>query len=248
MSGWIGGFAIGLDAIGVPDAEIILSHYESLITPQHAGKSKFMATISATMGPIAEARAFLATIQPAFDIDFAIGAQLDIAGLWVGRSRQIPVPIASPWMSLDDAIRGLDHAPLYVPGITAGNTYASLDDDTYRRLLYAKRAANAWDGMATSAQAILTAFIIFPGALIFVEDKGDRTMAIGVAGQLPPIVDLEILGQNLIPLKPTGVELDVYVTSVNGAPLAGCDVENSLISGCDVGALGVTPDYAAQHV
>ena len=225
-----------------------LAQYLARITPQHSGKPKFMATIAATMGPIADAQALISSIPELFDIDFAIGVQEDIVGEWVGRSRQIPVPIPDPWLTLDDPIRCLDHAPLYVPGVTAGNTYVALDDSTYRRLLYAKRAANYWDGTAPSAQAILTGFITYPGTLVFIEDKGDRTMAVCVAGKIPPIVDLEILGQDLIPVKPEGVELNVYVTSVNSAPLAGCDIENALISGCDVGSLGVSPDYAAQHI
>ena len=225
-----------------------LAQYLARITPAHAGKSDFMATVAATMGPIADAAAFLATVQPAFDLDSAVGVQLDVCGLWEGRSRNIPVPLPNPWLSLDDPVRGLDRAPLYIPGVSTGVALSALDDPTYRRLLYAKRAANSWDGTATSAQAILTAFVNFQGTLLFVEDKGDMTMAVCIAGKLPPIVDLEILGQNLIPLKPQGVELDVYVTSVDGAPLFGCDVENALISGCDVGALGVAPNYAALNI
>ena len=225
-----------------------LAQYLAKITPQHSGKLKFMATVAATMGPIADSLTLLASIAPAFDIDSAIGAQEDIVGLWVGMSRKIPVPIPAPWFSFDDPLHGWDRAPWYVPGVTAGNTLSALDDDDYRRLLYAKRAANYWDGTAVSAQAILTAFITFPGTHVFVEDKGDRTMSICVAGQIPPIVDLEILGQDLIPLKPPGVELDVVVTSVNGAPLFGFDVESGLVSGWDIGAWGVSPDYAAQHL
>ena len=228
---------------------ITVDAYLARIPPLHAGKPKFSATIALCLQPFVDAQNFLASLPDAFDLDQAIGVQLDAVGEWVGISRIIPVPIADPWMSCDDPIRGLDHAPLYVPAITAGNTYVSLDDDTYRRLLRAKIAANSWDGTAAGAQSTLAVFFsAFPGTHVFVQDNGDMTMTIGVSGVVPPIVDLEIIGQNLIPVKPPGVSLDAYVTSVSGAPIAGCDVENEFISGCDVGALGVSPAYAVQNI
>lgn len=225
------------------------SEYTALITPFFKDSPNYTAMIAAVCAPLSELQAFLASVPPAFDLDQAIGAQLDIDGLWIGRSRVIRIPIPPPWFSFDDTRRCFDRAPWYVPGITPGNTYTSLDDDTYRRLLRAKIAANFWDGTAESAQEILNIFFsIYSTSYIFVEDCGDMSMSICVAGSLPNIVDLEIIDQDLIPLKPQGVALNKYVTSVNGDALFGFDVNNVKIKGFDAGAWGVSPDYAAQNL
>lgn len=225
-----------------------IADYLAKIPPLHAGKPKFIAVLSLLLQPYADAQAFLAGLPQAFDVDYAIGAQLDVVGEWVGVSRNIPIPIASPWFAWDSAVHGWDRAPWQVLGVSAGSTYQSLDDDTFRRLIKAKIAANSWDGTAASAQTILQGFITFPGAFIFVEDKGDMNMVVGVSGALPPIIDLEIIGQGLIPLKPPGVGLDVRVTSIAGAPLFGFDVSSAMVSGWDVGAWDVSADYAAENL
>ena len=257
--------------------------YLGKITPYQSGNPNFMATIAATVAPFADIAAFLAALPTAFDLDTALDAQLDILGQWIGRSRNIPVPLPSPWFAFDDPVHGFDRAPWQIPYYSNGSALTALDTETYRRLLKAKAAANSWDGTVASAQAILDIFFTDPTTYVFIEDRTvvanmneffafddplrgfdvgvwyvpgmsistlprvSRSMTIGVAGNLPPIVDLEVLGQDLIPVKPAGVALDFAVTSVDGAPVFGFDMTNDYVAGFDVGAWGVTPDYAATH-
>ncbi|MCY1516756.1 hypothetical protein D9M68_514060 [compost metagenome] len=113
-----------------------------------------------------------------------------------------------------------------------------LDDDTYRLVLRAKIGANHWDGTLESSAAILNS--IFNGdTYVFIQDNQDMSMTIGVAGTVPSAVFLALLEGGYIPLKPEGVRVNyVIVTSVDGVPLFGFDVENQFVAGFDVGAWG----------
>ncbi len=225
-----------------------IEEYISLVPPLNRNKPDFDAVLRLVLQPFVDNQNFIASIPQAFDLDSAVGAQLDVDGEWLNRSRKVPIPLPDPWFSFDDPLRGVDFAPWLVPGVGAGTTYVSLDDDTYRRLLYATRAANLWDGTTPGAVAAFQQFFVDPATYIFVEDKCDMSMTIGVAGKIPTIVDLQVLAQRLIRLKPQTVAQDVVVTSVSNTPIFGFDVVNSLVSGFDTGSIGVTPDYASQHL
>ena len=126
-------------------------------------------------------------------------------------------------------------------------TLSTLGDEDYRRLLKAKVLANSWDGTAAGAQAILQSFVVTPGAKIFVEDRGHLKSLTCVSGATPSIVELEIIKQDLIPLKAQGVEKKVLVTSVSNTPLFGWGVNNDLIGGWGHGSWGVSPDFIEQN-
>ena len=74
-------------------------------------------------------------------------------------------------------------------------------------------------------------------------NSASMVMTIGVSGKIPSIVDLEILAQNLIGLKPATVTLNIAITSVDGAPIFGLGVDNNYIGGLGHGALAVTPEF-----
>lgn len=240
-----------------------VADYVALIPPLNANKPKFIATISATVAPFADLQTFFAQLPAAFDLDEAVGAQLDVDGEWIGRSRVIPVPIENAWFSWGENGRGWGQAYWKGPSIS-GDLLESLDDETYRRLLRAKVIANSGDGSIDSAQAALSEFFTAP-TLIFAMDRAvaiepipgttqpaQQTVGmhweIGVSGEIPTVVELEILGQSLIPIKPAGVFLDVKVTTVDNAPLFGWGMENEYVAGWGKGAWGASPDYVAQNI
>jgi hypothetical protein len=253
------------------------AQYLALIPPENQGQPDFAAAITAVVDPIAQLQQFLLNLTNQFDLDNAVGAQLDIDGIWVGVSRKIPIPVADPFFRFDDVMRGFDSAFWQVPGFSQTDFLSSLDDTTYLRLIRAKILANNWDGTRLTAEAILKTYFINPSTLIWIQDnsfaattqtffnfddpkrgldvglwfqpgetvstlaKTDMSMTIGVAGQFPNIVDLEVLNQGLLPVKPGGVGLNVLVTSVNGDALFGFDVGNDFIAGFDSGAWGQSP-------
>ena len=99
-------------------------------------------------------------------------------------------------------------------------------------------------GLTSSGfRAVLTGLPSLTGTLLFVLDNGDMTMTVGIAGELPSLVFLAILGLGLLPIKPAAVRINYEITSVDGAPVFGFDVQNEYIAGFDTGAWGVDPSY-----
>ena len=143
--------------------------YLALISPEHQSSPKFVATVAIMADVMARFQVFLASMPAAFDVDTAIGVQLDAVGVRIGRSRRIPVPLPNPWFSLDDPLRGLDRGIWKGPYDT-GTVIDLLDDDTFRRLIYAKILANDWNGTIAGEQAIYDAYFIDPATLVFVSD------------------------------------------------------------------------------
>lgn len=216
--------------------------YLGLITSFHRGKPKFAAMIKALVEPIVAQQAFMEHLPLDFDLDRAIGVQLDQVGEWVGRTRFIKVPIANAWFSWDTVGRGWDQGVWYQPQYDTPAGITRLDDDTYRTLLRAKIAANSWDGTLPSAKKALE--ILFPNGetAILVIDNQDMTITFGVAGVIPSALFIALLSQGYLPLKPEGVRADYLITTVP-APLFGWDIENEFISGWDTGAWGAPPSY-----
>ena len=261
--------------------------YLAKIPPLYANKPKFRAWVELLVAPLADLQDFFANLPAQFDIDTAQGAQLDVVGQWVGQSRQISVPVAQPWFSWGVANRGWEQGYWKGPTIV-GNYISSLDDDTYRRLLYAKRIANYGDGQVATAQAALSEYFSDPATHVFVLDISPAVgviqpfswgvagcgwgqaywrgpgefenvtqptqphvgmhWQIGVSGRIPTVVDLEILAQNLIPVKPAGVDLDIKVVTVNNTPLFGWGMNNEFVGGWGVGSWGAPPDFVAQNI
>ena len=223
-----------------------VSDYLNLLANEHQNKPKFEATVTLLTAPMVALQAFLADLPRAFDLDYAIGAQLDIDGIWIGRSRQIEVPLTNVFFSFDTISLGFNQGVWFGP-FTASEGMVSFDDTSYRALLRAKIICNEWDGtvvqMQTALQQILSPY---PDTVIGVVDNYNMTMDIGLAGAYPPSLIFYLVTGGYVPFKPEGVALNVYVTSIEGWPLFGLDVETNFISGLDVGALGVTPSEVSQ--
>jgi hypothetical protein len=214
-----------------------ISQYTDLITSEHNKRPKFMAVVETLAEPMVDLQNVLSAMPVKFDLDNAVGDQLDTIGLWVGISRDVPVPLTGVYFSLDIDGLGFDQGSWKGPfDPDAGLT--RLDDDTYRLVIRAKIGANHWDGTLESSKAILDS-IFGGGTFVFIQDNQDMSMTIGIAGVIPSAVFLAVLANGLIPLKPEGVRINiVIVTTVDGAPMFGFDMDNNLVAGFDVGAWG----------
>ncbi|GHE69844.1 hypothetical protein GCM10019059_31960 [Camelimonas fluminis] len=213
--------------------------YLGLITSFHRGQPRFTATVEALVTPLAGGQAFLGHMPQDFDLDDAVGVQLDVVGEWVGRSRYIELDLENVWFSFDLSGLGFDQGVWqgkYDP--TTGLT--ALDDDNYRLLLRAKIAANSWDGTVPGAKRAFDIMFEGTGTLVFVQDNHDMTMTIGVSGAVPNALFLAILAGGYIPLKPEGVRIAYYdITSIDGGPMFGFDSSSPYLTGFDAGAWGV---------
>lgn len=212
-----------------------LTEYTALITSEHSDKPRFMAVVSTLVQPLVDQMNLIESMPGKFDLDVAVGDQLDTIGVWVGVSRKIRTPLTGIYFSFDIAGLGFDQGTWKGPfdpdtGLTV------LDDDTYRLVIRAKIGANHWDGTLEQSAAILNS-IFDTGTHVFIEDHQDMSMTIGIAGKVPPATFLALLSGGYIPLKPEGVRVNyTIVTTVDGSPLFGFDMSNQLVAGFDVGA------------
>lgn len=212
---------------------MILDDYLNLITSEHRSKPNFIAMASASLNVCLQAQDVLSSMIPAFDVDVAVGDQLDIIGQWVGISRNLAIPITGVYFSWDgsDPSVGWDFGVWQPP--LAPTQVTSLPDDSYRVLLRAKIAANQWDGTTTGAYAIWNA--VFPDLTILIQDNQNMSYDLAVVSTTGTIdsLTLALITGGYIPLKPEGVQVTFYYVPVNPGPIFGWDLENDLIQGWD---------------
>lgn len=214
------------------------SDYTSLITSEHVSKPRFAAMVAAVAQCFVDQINVMQSIPAAFDLDTAVGVQLDAVGLWAGITRQLKLPL-NVYFSLDTVNLGFDQGSWQGPFDPSAGL-VSLDDATFRTLIRAKIAANSWDGTIPGAAAAYANLLNGSGSYIFIQDNMDMTMTVGISGAIPSAVLRALISGGYLHLKPEGVRVNYYfVASVNNTPLFGFDVENSYISGFDVGSWAV---------
>lgn len=213
-----------------------ITQYTDLITAEHSDKPRYMQTVGISVAPFSDLTAVLADIPALYDLDDAVGAQLDVVGLWVGRSRYLNTPLVGVYFALDTVGVGFDQGTWLgqydpISGLTA------LPDDTYRTLLRAKILANMWDGTIPGAYAAWNTVFGSTGYQVVIQDNGDMTMALGLVGPTPDAVTLALFTGGYLSLKPVGVGITYYaVTTAPNAPLFGFDAQSAGIAGFDTGA------------
>ena len=125
-----------------------VSDYTGLITSEHADKPKFMAMVAAVAQCAVDQMTLLQSMPTAFDLDAAVGVQLDAVGIWVGLNRNIAVPIDNVYFSWDTAGVGWDQGVWKQPG-DPDNGITRMDDGSSQTdLLYVTRM----DGEAIPAE------------------------------------------------------------------------------------------------
>ena len=214
------------------------SRYADLITGQHRDQPKFMATVAALCRPLADIANAAEGLPPRFDLDKAMGDQLDIIGLWVGVGRHLEEPLTGIYFALDTSGVGFDDGIWMGPydpdtGVTA------LPDDPYRTLIRARIANNQWDGSIPNARRFLAS--LFPANTVLIQDHGDMSLSYALLGPVPDAVTWALLTGGYLDLKPAGVRVSGYVMpSIHGSPLFGFDAETGAVAGFDAGAWAVT--------
>ena len=212
--------------------------YLALITSEHSDKPKFEATVGATVAPLARLQEVLSSFIKEFDIDSAVGVQLDIIGQWVGRPRRIDTPLIGVYFAWDDVVGDGWDSGIWKGPYDPDSGLVDLPDDAYRLLLKAKVAANSWDGTIPGAYAIWAA--VFTSSQLVIQDNQDMSMVVGIAGQPLSIVDQALLTNGYVPLKPEGVRIQYYaIAPAAGALFAWDTDEGSALAGWDTGQWAV---------
>lgn len=212
-----------------------IADYTGKITSEHADKPRFTAMVAAVTQCFVDAQNALAGMPASFDLDGAIGKQLDDVGLWVGVSRNVATPLSGVYFSFDTIGLGFDQGVWKGP-FDPDTGVTTLDDDTYRLIIRAKIGANHWDGTLVGSKSILDQ--IFAGdTRVFIQDNQDMSITVGISGRVPSALFLALLSGGYIPIKPQSVRVNYYlVTSTDGAPLFGFDMGNDYVAGFDTGA------------
>lgn len=207
--------------------------YTTLITSEHADKPNFVATVALTAGAFGGISDTLLQMSQIFNVDTAVGDQLDKIGEWVGVSRIQNAPITDVFFSFDIAGLGWDEGSWRSPfDPTTG--IISLDDRTYRAFIKATIALNYWDGTVGQAQEIGMSYLTDFGLIAVVLDNMDMSMDVLIIGSGVSQVLKSLFQQGLFPPKAAGVRINNYYFS--DTPLFGLDLDTLFVKGLDEGA------------
>lgn len=208
--------------------------YFPLITSQHADKPRYMGLVDAWTRPFFESQEALDAMARAFDVDSAVGVQLDQVGLWVGVSRVLHTALEGVYFSLDIPGVGFDEG-VWKGRFDPDTGLTSLPDDQFRLLIKTRIAANQWDGTIEGAYRVWDTIFADIGSVIFIQDNQDMSMIIGIAGIPLNAVSRALLTGGYIPLKPEGVRVNFYAIGTEPGPLFGFDIHNEALAGFDTG-------------
>jgi hypothetical protein len=148
-------------------------YYLSLITSEYQTNSpKMLAFLRVLLQYVDDVSQCIATFNKAFDVDFAVGVQLDVVGSIVGAARRVG----------------------FQP---SGGVSPVLDDDTYRIFIKARIALNQWDGNIDSLQPIWQT--LFQGGTIIIVDGQDMTAEIILTGAFSSILQDLIENGYIVP-------------------------------------------------
>ncbi len=218
-----------------------MSKYTELITNYHSTKPLFLSHIDLSTHPLIDVNAAVDSLVTAFDIDEAVGAQLDVLGEWIGRSRIVSQPIAGIYFSWDSDGLGYDQGVWQGP-YDPDSGFTSLSDEVYRVVLKTKVAINNWDGKNDSLPGILDNALKGSGLRMQIIDNQDMTIGIWVFPDTDITeVSLELLAairQGYLTVKAAGVFSGEIQTPSEGQLFFGWDLDNDYIAGWDKGAWG----------
>lgn len=205
----------------------LTDEYTALLIKQYWEKPKAFAEIELNASTWDKVRALLASLDNAFDLDSAVGAQLNVLGRIVGIPREVPDVIAKTYFGFSINPNSLGFADkfdaLRVGGpffdrFSSPYTAQQLNDSDYRFFIRVKVALNWASGFVSSDERISIQDVIlaaFDGRA-YVVDNLNMTLTIYVS----PVVSLDrlrlIRQLNLLP-KPQGVRYKVVVQAEPGA-------------------------------
>ena len=201
-----------------------------------------MNTVAVLIQPIIDAQDTLTKLTSDFDLDTAVGIQLDQVGQWIGRTRYVTTPITGVFFAFDLTNRvGFDQG-VWLGDYDPTDAITGLDDETYREVLKLQAIANHWDGTLPSIAADLDR--VFPG--IAIQDLGDAPaglmrMDVLIPSVLVNTLLLYVLEQDF-PIKPSGVLVNFIETTLSTQPIFAFDVGHqpgSPLGGFDEAAWGI---------
>lgn len=215
-----------------------MSKYTELITNYHVTKPLFPQHIDLITRPFTDIAAVATDMIRKFDLDTAVGEQLDALGLWIGRDRNVAVPISNVYFSWDTDGLGWDQGNWQGP-YDPDSGFTVLSDDVYRLVLKAQIAINQWDGTVGGLEDLLERVFEGTGIDMQIIDNMDMSITInaialnGIANTSAELVAVIKAGE--LNVKAAGVRVKSLNVIDPAHPLFGFDTTSTAISGFDTG-------------
>lgn len=199
------------------DTTTAIEYYKDLLIAQFVQKTKARSSIGSLVDcSLCDGLAL--DINNAFDLETAVGHQLDVIGSYIGQSRTVTGQIARNYWALADYTTYNPSSPLtgltdYVDptvnqdSVTYRYQYASesttdLTDDEYRYLLRFKLILNSTDMTLARIQSLIWDFM--KGDVV-AWDLADMTISYAISSTSGRFVEI-VAAQDMMP-KPVGVSL-----------------------------------------
>lgn len=185
-----------------------------LITSEYNQQPNFMVMVEGVLTPIVADADLLVALPGYFDLDTAVGAQLDILGLWIGQNRFIDVALTGVFFSWDTAGLGWGEGNWEDPH-GAGNVVVLADGD-YRNLLRVVVARNQWNGTTEGAYAAWEVAFAGTDTTISIQNFGDASISFILSGSALSAVTIAMFNAGLYDIVAAGVRVRAHI--VSGAP------------------------------
>jgi len=186
----------------IPIQSLPSGYYSNLLTSEYKNSTKFNLWLNSVLGIATDISNCLQFITSAFDLDFAVGVQLNTLGVLVGVSRTVPFQPSA--------------------GVSP-----ILDDTTYRLLIKATIANNQWNGTIGELYPIWSQ--LFPSGQITILDNQNMTATIIMTGTFSSIIQ-DLIRNDMIVPRPQAVQytynfgvLPYFGFDRNDAYIAGFD-------------------------
>jgi len=177
-AGW-GQGGYGLGQYGSPAIQFLTpGWFLQRVTSEYQLSPLFLKWLSVPLNILNDINLCAVSFVTAFDVDYAVGPQLDILGTIVGISR-------------------------YLSFQPSGGISPEMDDATYRVVIKAQIGLNQWDG--TQDGIYSTWQFIFPGTQIAILDLQDMSAVVLIPETLSPIIQQLVINGFLVP-RPQSVE------------------------------------------
>lgn len=178
----------------------------ALITSEHRSSPKFIATISASVDAFIDQINLAASSSDYYDLDQAVGAQLDAVGLWVGISRYVALDVEQ-YFSWDTPGLGWDQGIWFQVG-DALSQVTTLSDGDYRQVIRAKILCNRWDGSLPQAVQIISEAIGQTRDYINIYET-NMSVVFSITKDISRVMQ-SILSGGYLPIKPSGVSVSFF--------------------------------------
>jgi hypothetical protein len=200
----------------------LLTDYTNRITSEYKSQPNFLATIQTTCQPFVEGQATLNGFPANFDLEQAVGAQLDQIGEWLNFSRQVAIPLPNVFFEWDIGGVGWDQGVWFGPfdpitGLT------NLDDNTYRAVLQLKAAYNTFKGsngeIISFCQNLFPS--LFPGATLSYKDNQNMSVTYTMGGVVQSVLVQQLFLKGFLTIPPMGCSVNYQIVAMVAGNAAG---------------------------